>query len=241
MKIIDVEQRSPEWLELRKTCITGTRAAEVKPLARRGKTGNQPMGLWQLAAEYISEEDNEPPIERGISLEKENAEKTVAKRGLKSPLYDCGMWKTDDGRLGYSPDASEDSIEPTWAIECKSLSTATHLYLILRDMFALGQAPDEFEGLFPTRIGEYRGIDSVAEEHQYQVRHAFVVNPKLQVVYYSLYDPRVAIPAFQHHVITVRREEMEEDLKDQTDAMTGQAKLARSIAKFIVKYGKDTK
>lgn len=234
MKTINVDQRSEEWLEARQTVITGTRVKAIKPLTRKGKTGSQPMELWKLIAEYVSYgAEEESPMVRGTHLENENAEQTVEKYNLKNPNLECGMWISDDGLLGYSPDGAEDTELPTWAIECKSLNTAEHIYLILRDKFAKGELPDELEPLFPERPGMYRGIDSVAEEHQHQVRQAFVVNPKLEAVYYSLYDPRVVVESLKHYVIEIKREEIIEDLKAQTEMVESQAKLARAIAKII--------
>ena len=236
MKTIEVEQRSEEWLEARQTVITGTRVKAIKPLARKGKTGTQPAELWKLIAEYVSYgAEEESPMVRGTQLENENAEKTVAKFGLKNPRYDCGMWETDDELLGYSPDAAEDKETPTWAIECKSLATAEHLYLIMADKFAKGELPDILEPLFPARPGCYRGIDSVAEEHQHQVRQAFVVNPKLETLYYSLYDPRVVVEPMKHHVIIVKREELEEDIAEQKRMVYEQAELAKAVAMLIAK------
>lgn len=235
MKILEFDKDSPEWFEARQTVITGTRAKEVKPLARKGKTGNQPMGFWKIVGEYVSYgAEEESPMARGTHLETENAEKTIEKYGLKNPIYDRGMiWKDDSEMLGCSPDACENAEEPVWSIECKSLSTAEHLYLIMADKFAKGELPDELEELFPQRPGEYRGIDSVAEEHQYQVRQAFVVNPKLEVVYYSLYDPRIVLDRLQHYVIEVRREELLEDISSQRQIMQEQARKARVIAKLL--------
>ena len=240
MKILEFEKDSPEWLEARQTVITGTRVKEIKPLARKGKTGTQPMGLWKLIAEYVSygaEEDS--PMVRGTRLEAENAEKTIEKFKLKNPKYDTGMlWESDDGLLGYSPDGCEDKPEPTWVVECKSLNTAEHLYLILADKFAKGELPDELEPLFPPRPGMYRGIDSVAEEHQHQVRQAFVVNPKLKKLYYSLYDPRVVIDSLKHYTIVVERKDIEEDIKDQREMAESQATLVRTIAKMLANLDK---
>lgn len=235
MKILEFEKDSPEWFEARQTIITGTRAKEVKPLARKGKTGNQPMGFWKVVGEYVSYgAEEESPMVRGTHLETENAERTIEKYGLKNPIYDKGMiWKDDSGMLGYSPDACENTQEPIWAIECKSLNTAEHLYLILADKFAKGELPDELEGLFPQRPGLYRGIDSVAEEHQHQVRQAFVVDPKLEVVYYSLYDPRIVLDRLQHYVIEVHRDEFAEDIASQRQMMQEQACKARAIAKLL--------
>lgn len=240
MKTIEVEQRSEEWLEARQTVITGTRVKAIKPLARAGKTGNQPMELWKLVAEYVSYGvEEESPMKRGTNLENENAEMTIAEYELKNPRLDCGLWQSDDNLLGYSPDGAEDAAEPTWAIECKSLNTAEHIYLIMNDLFAKGQLPDGLEPLFAQRPGIYRGIDSVAEEHRHQVRQAFVVNPKLKTLYYSLYDPRVVIPKFKHYVIEVKREEIEDDIAEQKAMVQSQAELAKAIAIALAEAGKE--
>lgn len=234
MKVINVEQRSEEWLEARQSVITGTRVKEITPPSRKVKTGSQTMGFWKLVAEYVSYGVlDESPMERGTQLENENAEIAVQKLGLKNPLYDCGMWVSDDGKIGYSPDASEDSDHPTWAIECKSLSTAEHLFLICGDKFAKGEMPDIMEPLFPERPEAYRGISSVAEEHRNQVQQAFVVNPDLKVLYYCLYDPRVVIDEYKHHIIEVRREDMMEEIQKQSEMVYQQAELARGVAMLI--------
>lgn len=234
MKIVDVEQRSEEWFEARSGVITGTRVKEVKPLSRKGKTGTQPMGLWKLVADYVSYGTEETrPMERGTKLEPENAQMCVDKLGLKNAELNCGLWETDDGMLGYSPDGSEAGDSPGWAIECKSLETAEHLYLIFNDLWAKGEIPDEFEPLFPPRPGMYKGIGSVAEEHRHQVRQAFVVNPSLKVLYYSLYDPRVVAPSIAHYVVTVKREEMEEEIAEQLKMVQEQARLAKAIAMLV--------
>lgn len=240
MKIVNVEQRSDEWFEERAGVITGVKVKEVKPLSRKGKTGTQPMGLWKLVADYVSYGTEETrPMERGTRLEPENAQMCIDKLRLKNAKLNCGIWKSDDGMLGYSPDGSEDSNTPKWAIECKSLDTAEHLYLVFNDLWANGEIPDEFEPLFPPRPGIYRGIESVAEEHRHQVRQAFVVNPDLDTIYYSLYDPRIVVPSIAHYIVTVKRNEMEEEIEDQEKMVRQQANLARAIAVLIAAKAKE--
>lgn len=235
MKILEFEKDSPEWLEARQAVITGTRVKSVKPLLRKGKTGSQPMEFWKIVAEYVSYGvEEESPIMRGTHLEAENAEKTIEKYNLANPIYDVGViWTDDSGIIGSSPDAYENSKEPVWSIECKSLNTAEHLYLVMADMFAKGKLPDEFENLFPQRIGEYRGIDSVAEDHRHQVIQEFVVNPNLEILYYSLYDPRIVLDKLQHYVIEVKRSEMLDDISSQKQMVEEQAYKARAIAKLL--------
>lgn len=243
MKILEFDKDSPEWLEARQTLITGTRVKGVKPLARKGRTGTQPLGLWRLVSEYVSYGvEEESPMVRGTHLEAENAEKTIKKYDLQNPIYDIGMiWKDESELLGYSPDACENTKEPLWAIECKSLNTAEHLYLIMADKFAKGELPDEFEELFPPRPGMYRGIDSVAEEHRHQVRQAFVVNPNLELVYYSLYDPRIVLDNLQHYVVEVKRNEFLDDINEQKIMVQQQACRARTLATMLAKINNGEK
>lgn len=235
MKTLKFEKNSPEWLEARNTVISGTKVKEIKPPARKVKTGAQTLGFWGLVAEYLSfGVEEESPMVRGTHLEDENAEKTIKEKKLKNAEYGVGtLWQTDDGLLGYSPDAYENIDQPTWAIECKSLKTAEHIFLIMADMLARGTLPEQFAPLFAKVDGDYRGIDYVAEEHRAQVKQAFVVNPSLETVYYSLYDPRVVVEPLQHYVITVKRSEMEEDIAAQKQMVEMQAQLARNIAKYL--------
>jgi hypothetical protein len=235
MKILQFQKDSDEWLEARNTVISGTKVKEVKPPTRKVKTGLQTIGFWGLIAEYLSYGvEEESPMVRGTHLEDENAQLAIEKLHLENGKYNVGaLWQTDDGLLGYSPDAFEDTEKPKWAIECKSLKTAEHIYLIARDMAAKGKLPSAAASQFSIEK-EYRGIDYVAEEHQLQIKQAFVVNPELETVYYSLYDPRVFVEGLRHYIITVRRSEMKEDIAEQKEMVERQAKLARTIAKCLV-------
>lgn len=235
MKILQFQKDSDEWLEARNTVISGTKVKEVKPPTRKVKTGSQTIGFWGLIAEYLSYGvEEESPMVRGTHLEDENAQLAIEKLHLENGKYNVGaLWQTDDALLGYSPDAFEDTEKPKWAIECKSLKTAEHIYLIARDMAAKGKLPSTVAAQFAVKE-EYRGIDYVAEEHQLQIKQAFVVNPELDVVYYSLYDPRVFVEDLRHYIITVKRSEMEEDIAEQKEMVERQAKLARDIAKCLV-------
>ena len=67
------------------------------------------------------------------------------------------------------------------------------------------------------------------------MRQAFVVDPKLETLYYSLYDPRVVVESMKHHTIIVRREELEEDIEAQKQMVRSQAELARVVAALIAK------
>lgn len=232
MKTFKFEKNSPEWFEARQGVISGTKAKEVKPPLRKVKTGSQTLGFWSLVAEHLSfGAEEESPMVRGTRLEEENAEKAIEKLKLKNAEYGIGtLWQDDNGLLGYSPDAYENVATPSWAIECKSLKTAEHIYLVARDAAARGLLPEELFPMSQIPREEYRGIDFVAEEHQMQIKQAFVVNPALEVVYYSLYDPRILVSDLQHYIITVKRSEMKDDIAVQKEMMEQQALLARKIA-----------
>lgn len=236
MKILQFQKDSDEWLEARNTVISGTKVKEVKPPTRKVKTGLQTIGFWGLIAEYLSYGvEEESPMVRGTHLEDENAQLAIEKLHLKNGKYNVGaLWQTDDGLLGYSPDAFEDTEKPKWAIECKSLKTAEHIYLIATDLTAKNKLPGQVAVQCPYKGKDYRGIDFVADEHRLQIIQAFVVNPELETVYYSLYDPRVFVEGLRHYVITVKRSEMEDIIAEQKEMVERQAKLARDIAKCLV-------
>lgn len=165
MQVIDVEQRSDEWLELRKGKIAGTTLGEIY-----SKRGGRKLGFYQVIAERLSlDPDEENRMERGIRLEEE-AQATFEKKTFKK-VTRVGLCVSD-----ISPDIinSPDGLiknrgKWTEAIEIKCLSPARHLQAVVED-----KIPEEFE----------------SQKIQY-----FVVNDELKTLYFVFYDPRVlAIP-----------------------------------------------
>jgi len=190
MKIIQVEQNSPEWLELRKGKITGSKLKDIVTLKGNGtKIGFYQLIADRLAVENTLEEDEEKEHDRGHRLEdealalfSEMTGKTVTKGG---------MWISEENEnIACSPDGSiyEGDIIPE-AAEVKCLKSARHIEALITQ-----EIPSEY----------------TAQKIQY-----FILNEDLQKLYFLFYDPRVTVkPLFW---ITVNREDIEEEIEFYKD------------------------
>lgn len=204
MQIIPVSQSEDReaWLDGRRGVITGTKAKTVQP-PKRG--GGIPQGIYELLAEHVAiAKDGEPERDRGLRLENEGLQLTANKYELDLNL-DPGMWLSDDGKLGVSPDAAENTKKPTYAAENKSLDTKNHLQAILNDWEAK-KKPD------------YNPLDSLkisTQDYSTQAIQYFVINPDLEVLYFGLYDDRVVLENVMHYVIEIKREHVEDYVDGQ--------------------------
>lgn len=204
MKVIAISQTEDReaWLDGRRGIITGTKAGKVAPLKR----GNGiPQAIYELLAETVAiSKDGEPERDRGLRLENEGLELTAKKYKLNLNL-DPGMWLSDDGKLGVSPDAAEESKKPTYAAENKSLDTKNHLQAILNDWVA--KKTSNYNPLNSLKIG--------TSDFSAQVIQYFVVNLGLETLYFGLYDDRVALDNVVHYVIVIKREHVAEFIDAQ--------------------------
>lgn len=209
MQVIRVSQSEDRlaWLELRKGVVTSTKAKAVAPPKRGNGT---PQGIFELLAEKVAiSKDGEPERDRGLRLENEAIEATEKKYKLKLN-YDAGMWLSDDGKLGVSPDAAEDKDKPTYAVEAKCLDSKNHLQGILNDVAN-------------KKLPQYNPLDSLkiaTSDFTAQVLQYFIVNTDLQIVYFTLYDDRIALDNIVHYVIEIER-------KDVTEYIDGQEAYER--------------
>lgn len=204
MKIIKVSQSKDRecWLDMRRGVITGTKAKTVKPLAR-GKS--LPTGIYELLAEKVAiAKDGEPERDRGLRLEDEALLITQDKYKLDFEL-DAGMWFSDDMKLAVSPDASQVGDKPTYAGEAKCLDTKNHLQAILND-YEAKQQPN-YNPLNSLKIG--------TSDYSSQVTQYFVINKDLEILYFTLYDDRVALENVMHYVIEIERKDVEEFIDGQ--------------------------
>lgn len=161
MQVIDVEQRSDEWLELRKGKIAGTTLGEIY-----SKRGGRKLGFYQVIAERLSlDPDEENRMERGIRLEEEASARFTEETGKK--VTNVGLCVSDlNPAIINSPDGLiKNRGKWTEAIEIKCLSPARHLQAVIEN-----KVPEEFE----------------SQKMQY-----FVVNDDLKTLYFVFYDPRV--------------------------------------------------
>lgn len=175
MKRLSLIQNTEEWLEWRRGKITGSRLNDI--IVKRG-TGRK-LGFYEVLAERLSivtDSDNEDAMERGHELE-ERALDAFAETTGKQVIKDCGVWVSDENEhVAISPDGE---ISETEAVEVKCLSSARHLQAYFEK-----EIPSEYE----------------AQAMQY-----FIVNEKLEQLYFVFFDPR--IPAKPMHYITIDRSE----------------------------------
>lgn len=117
-----VFQDKDEWLEARKTRITGSRLKDIVVLRGNEKK----IGFWELLAERleIADDESDSPMQRGTDLESEAIKAFEEHEGLKVNT-DLIIWMRDDNEsIAISPDGY---IGETEAVECKCLASARHL------------------------------------------------------------------------------------------------------------------
>lgn len=180
------------------------------------------IDFWRFLAETMAEQpDNENPMERGHRLEPENISLTLHQLGYeeKDCVTDCGIWESDeDTRIACSPDAYQNSDNPTWAIECKSLGSAYHLQAVIpwmvhsqriRQREIPGNLADAAAQVLPATATSLKAtnMDFIPDTYRAQVLQYFVVCDTLETLYFSMYDPRVYGPA-RHQIIPINRKDI---------------------------------
>lgn len=181
------------------------------------------IDFWKFLAETMAEQpDKENPMERGHRLEPENIRLTLQQLGYetKDCITDCGIWESDeDNRLACSPDAYQNTENPTWAIECKSLGSAYHLqavvpWMIHSQLVRQHTLPDDLAEAAAQVLPETTtslnatGIDFIPDAYRAQALQYFVVCNTLETLYFSLYDPRVYGDA-RHQIIPIHRKDIQ--------------------------------
>lgn len=210
MRIYRTEQQSQEWLDARRGKVTGSKVKGVRRQARN--SDKRYATFWEIIAEKMAiAADGEPPIDRGHRLEPEGLAAAGKILGLEFDT-DPGMWISDlDDDIGVSPDGAEpvegDAL-PTYGAEVKCLSSANHLRFIFEDRMAK-KDPD------------YQAIDSVPNEEKHyfrdQVLQYFVVNEKLEKMFFILHDDRIVIDHLVTHIIEIHREDVAHLIEDNTN------------------------
>lgn len=200
---------------------------EAEAKNKRLKVG---VDFWKFLAELWAEPaDGEPPMERGHRLEPENIQITLKTLGFDPGdcVTDCGIWESDDDdRIACSPDAYENTEKPTWAIECKSLGSAYHLQTVVPWMMHIDAMRSHIDNLKPELVEaieqvlpEYTldskatGFDFLPDQYKAQALQYFVVCDSLEVLYFSMFDPRV-VGAAHHQVIPVYRKDITEQIAE---------------------------
>ena len=202
-----------------------TRILEAEAKNKRLKVS---IDFWKFLAETMAEQpDGENPMERGHRLEPENIRLTLQQLGYRQEdcITDCGIWESDeDPRLACSPDAYQNTPNPTWAIECKSLGSAYHLQAVIPWMIHSkrircheipGDLANAAAQVLPATATSLKAtnMDFIPDTYKAQVLQYFVVCDTLETLYFSMYDPRVYGDA-RHQIIPIERKNIQPLITD---------------------------
>lgn len=187
MKTIKFENKD-QWLVARKGKITGSRLSDI--VVKRG-TGEK-LGFYELVAERLAVDEtefdgyipNETPMDRGTRLQKYAINRFANETG-KKVNEDLVLWVRDDNEgIAISPDGTIEGADSMEAIETKCLSSARHIEAYL--------------------------TNSIPDEYEYQKIQYFIVNERLQKLYFVFYDPRIPVKDFFYFCVT--REEIQSSI-----------------------------
>lgn len=196
--------------------------ARILEAEARNKRLKVNIDFWKFLAETMAEQpDGENPMERGHRLEPENIQLTLQQLGYQPEdcITDCGIWESDeDDRIACSPDAYENTEQPTWAIECKSLGSAYHLQAVIPWMIHSQNIrhhgipenlADTATQILPPAATNPKatGMDFIPATYHAQALQYFVVCDTLETLYFSMYDPRVYGDA-RHQIIPINRKDI---------------------------------
>lgn len=156
-----LEQRTPEWFEIRKGLVTGTGLKKIV-----GRKDSQESYYYEILAERLMVSDGsegESPLDRGVRLENEARQAFEKKVGVT--VEEVGFVQGFAGS-GYSPDGLiKKGKKYTSGVEIKCLGSGNHVRAWLTN-----QVPDE---------------------HMPQIIQAMIVNEDLETMYAVFYDPRI--------------------------------------------------
>lgn len=176
MKKYNVEQKSDEWHHLRKGKITGTTLKAIM-----GTPKARQDAIYELIAERLtkgveSEGDYENSMDRGNRLEPDAIAMFEIETGKQ--IERTGFCEDDTNPLiANSPDGLIGEDE---AVESKSMGGKNHV-----KMWLTNEVPDEY---------------------LWQVVQYFIVNEKLQKLYFIGYNPDITVHPL--HIIEVTRQDL---------------------------------
>ncbi len=176
------------WLDARRGKITGTKLDGLIP--KRG--GGYKIGFYELIAERVAiPAGDESAMDRGHDREGDAME-MFAKETGKVVDPSLVIWQRDDNEdIAISPDGT---IGKTEAAEVKCLSSARHVEAWLKKFYQ--KLPD---------------VEAIPDDYKYQVLQYFIVNDKLQTLYFIFFDDRMPKQFFY---LTINRTDVWETIKD---------------------------
>lgn len=170
------------------------------------KRDKKPLkGFYELIAERVAiPHDGESVLDRGKRLEDEALERFATETGEKVS-NELVLWcREDDENIALSPDGV---VGTTKAVECKCLSSAAHI-----EAWLTKEVPSEYE---------------------HQVLQYFIVNEKLQTLFFVFYDPRMPRDFFY---LTIPRasvqDKVDEYLALERDVLSRVAEIEKQLVGF---------
>ncbi len=179
-----------EWELFRIGKITGSRLKDL--IVKRGT--EMKKGYYDLIAERLvmpNEYDDVPAMQRGNVLEpiavQLFAEEMLNVNGIPMDEWEAGLviWQREDfPDIALSPDAYHIDLEK--AVEVKCLNAGEHI-----KAFLTKEIPDQYEE---------------------QVVQYFIVNDKLETLYFAMFDPRLSVHSFFY--LTITRESLKLEIEN---------------------------
>lgn len=217
----DIQQRTDEWLEVKRGMVSGTGTKPIyaaKPLQKPLKRGElRDLKPWHTYIyDLIAQDEHKHPLKynedtylsAAVQWGKDMEPFAIKNFENKYNMYveDIGWLESSDrsfkGKLGCSPDGF---IDIRNQIEVKCLSTANHISCIVNNTYP--------------------------QEHHPQVVNYFIVNPKLQNLWFIMYDPRVKTEANRLFVKQIKKSELRTDIKNARVNLKHFFALKKSIEK----------
>lgn len=227
MRIIDIEQGTDAWLQARMQVVTGSKAKSVMGTSDAQRT---------LIAELIAEESTEMLKESVTTREMErgNAEEIFAvkafeqKTGKTVDRIGLCLHKDFDW-IGLSPDGLiKNNGEYTEAIEIKCPSTTKAMLYRIENMIdplvtGLAKMAKPTKANPEPEISYYSGMPflGIPSEYKWQVVHYFVVNEKLEKLYFVVYDQRIIDEDKKLYIVEVERknEILQQAIKEEMETL----------------------
>jgi hypothetical protein len=195
MKILNVEQGSPDWREARRCKITGTRLDDVM-----GTSFAQLMLICELIAEEGTEQVKQirstPEMERGTAEEPFAIKRFTDQTGKETEQV--GICISDDFEyLACSPDRliKENNIYVE-GVEVKNPDTKTAIF------YKIASSVDNEELKLASAKRTFLGIPA---EYKWQVLNYFLVCETLKKVSFVVHDARFISDDVKLHIIEVER------------------------------------
>lgn len=208
MKITKYETKE-EWMDGRERRITGTTLIDVTPKATKSKEpyAEKREGWFTLIAENLSirsdsENEYEKPMDRGNRLEPEAIDKFTEKTGIEICKDRVILSRDDNENIANSPDGY--SLDFKVEVETKCLGRGKHAEALL--------------------------TNKIPKAFYYQNLQPFIVNEKLEILYFVMYDPRFIVN--QLIIFEIKREELKDEIAEYLEV---QRKALEEISEIIKK------